>query len=133
MRAVDTNVVVRLIIRDDRAQVAAAEAYIAKGGAWVSHLVLVEVAWVLGSTYQLDRRQIARAMELLLEQEHLAVDAPEIVAAAVGLYRQSGGPDFADCLIVEAARRAGYLPVGTFDRKLARVAGAEQIRARAGA
>ncbi len=46
MRAVDTNVVVRLAVRDDKAQVAAAEKYIAERGAWVSHIVLVEVTWV---------------------------------------------------------------------------------------
>jgi predicted nucleic-acid-binding protein len=46
MRAVDTNVLVRLITRDDAHQVAAADAFVHKG-AWVSHLVLAETAWVL--------------------------------------------------------------------------------------
>src|SRR5262249_4825095 len=116
MRAVDTNVIVRLITRDDESRARAAEAYIAKGGAWLSHLVLVEVAWVLGSVYGLRRLQIARAMAMLLEQEQLTVEAPALVAAAVELYRSGGGRDFADCMIVEAARSAGHLPLGTFDR-----------------
>ena len=127
MRAVDTNVIVRLAVRDDPAQVAAAEAYIAKGGAWVSHLVLVEVAWVLASVYELNRRAVALAIELLLQQKHLFVEAPDVVAAAITLYQQSGGPDFAECMIVEIARKAGHLPVGTFDRKFAKLAGAERL------
>jgi predicted nucleic-acid-binding protein len=127
MRAVDTNVIVRLAVRDDQTQTAAAEAYIAKAGAWVSHLVLVEVTWVLASVYELDRTQIALAVELLLQQKHLFLEAPEVVGAALALYRGSGGPDFADCMIVELARKAGHLPVGTFDRKFAKLAGAEKV------
>ena len=67
MRAIDTNVIVRLATRDDETQVAAAEKYIAERGAWVSHLVLVEVTWVLDSVYEFERPQIATAIEILLE------------------------------------------------------------------
>ena len=45
MRAVDTNVLIRLVTRDDPKQVLAAEAFVAKG-VWVSHLVLVEAVWL---------------------------------------------------------------------------------------
>jgi predicted nucleic-acid-binding protein len=127
MRAVDTNVIVRLVTRDDETQVQAAEAYIASSGAWVSHVVLVEVAWVLGSVYELGRAQIAQAMDMLLQQQHLTVQEPGITAAAVALYRKGGGRDFADCMIVEVARGAGHVPLGTFDRGLAKVDGAERI------
>ncbi|HEX6272832.1 MAG TPA: type II toxin-antitoxin system VapC family toxin [Polyangiaceae bacterium] len=127
MRAVDTNVIVRLITRDDDAQVRSAEAYIAASGAWISHVVLVEVVWVLTSVYELRRAEIARAVEMLLEQEHLVVQEPGIVAAALELFRKGGGRDFADCLIVEVARGAGHLPLGTFDRRLSKVAGAELL------
>ncbi len=127
MRAVDTNIIVRLVTRDDAAQVRAAEAYIAKGGAWVSHLVLVEVAWVLASVYELGRSQIALAMEMLLQQEHLSVQEPSTAAAATRLYRRGGGRDFADCLMLEVARGAGHLPLGTFDRSLAKLDGVERI------
>ena len=60
MRAVDTNVLVRLATRDDAKQVAAAEAFIAPG-AWVSHLVLAEAMWVLASVYDLGPAAIATA------------------------------------------------------------------------
>jgi predicted nucleic-acid-binding protein len=128
MRAVDTNVVVRLAVRDDKAQVAAAEKYIAERGAWVSHVVLVEVAWVLESVYELDRAQIATAIEMLLGQEQLVVQEPDVVAAAVKLYRSGVGSDFADCMILEVARGAGNLPLATFDRKLAKAEGAQRLR-----
>jgi predicted nucleic-acid-binding protein len=127
MRAVDTNVIVRLATRDDATQVAAAQAFIAKGGAWVSHVVLVELAWVLDSVYRFDRKAIATAIEMLLQQEHVTVQEPEVAASAVELYRAGKGRDFADCMIVEVARKAGHLPVGTFDQKLAKVDGAERV------
>lgn len=52
MRAVDTNLLVRLIVRDDLKQVEAAEAFIADG-AWVSQLVLAETTWVLDAVHAL--------------------------------------------------------------------------------
>jgi predicted nucleic-acid-binding protein len=50
MRAVDTNVLVRLVTRDNRKQVAAVESFVSKG-AWLSTLVLVEATWVLTAVY----------------------------------------------------------------------------------
>lgn len=128
MRAVDTNVIVRLTTRDDKGQVATAESYIAERGAWVSHLVLVEVAWVLESVYEFERAQIATAIDMLLDQEHLVLQDPEIVAAAAKQYRGGVGSDFADCMILEVARSTGNLPLATFDRKLAKAEGAQRLR-----
>jgi predicted nucleic-acid-binding protein len=128
MRAVDTNVLVRLTTRDDKTQVAAAEKYIAERGAWVSHLVLVETAWVLESIYDFDRALIATAIEMLLDQEHLVLQEPEVVAAAASRYRNGVGGDFADCMILEVARANGHLPLATFDRKLAKAEGAHRLR-----
>jgi predicted nucleic-acid-binding protein len=56
MRAVDTNVLVRLVTRDDRKQVAAAESFVSKG-AWVSTLVLTEATWVLTAVYDLSHAE----------------------------------------------------------------------------
>ena len=57
MRAVDTNVLVRLIVRDDSEQVGVAGAFVAQG-AWIALLVLAETVWVLESVYRLTRQQI---------------------------------------------------------------------------
>ena len=128
MRAVDTNVIVRLTTRDDKTQVATAESYVAERGAWVSHLVLIEVAWVLESVYEFERAQIATAIDMLLDQEHLALQDPEIVAAAAKQYRDGIGSDFADCMILEVARSTGNLPLATLDKKLAKAEGAQRLR-----
>ena len=66
MRAVDTNVLVRLATRDDTRQTAAAEDFVA-GGAWVAHLALVEAMWVLASVYDLGSEKIAMALALRLK------------------------------------------------------------------
>lgn len=126
MRAVDTNVLVRLLTRDDEKQVATAEAFVAPG-AWVSHLVLAEALWVLDSVYELDRRRQAAAVELLLSHVSLAVQDADVVEAALGLFASTPGVDFSDCLVLEVARKAGHLPLGTFDRRLGGQSGAKRL------
>ncbi len=64
MRAVDTNVLVRLLVRDDHAQVAAARSYVA-AGAWVSHLVLAEAVWVLSFSYGAQHKQLVALLDVL--------------------------------------------------------------------
>lgn len=126
MRAVDTNVLVRLVTRDDTKQVAAAEQFVAKG-AWVSHLVLAEMTWVLGAAYNIDHRGVATAIAMLLDHETLTIQDADVVAAALGHYRLRPSLGFSDCLVLEIARRAGHLPLGTFDRNLSKVDGAERV------
>jgi len=126
MRAVDTNVLVRLLARDDAKQIAAAERFVASG-AWVSHLVLMETAWVLESVYDLAPDLIATAMEMLLGHAHLAIEKAEVVAAAVATFRRRPKLGFSDCLIVESARSAGHIPIGTFDRELGKLADVQRL------
>ena len=126
MRAVDTNVLVRLITRDDAKQVAAADTFVAKG-AWVSHLAIAETTWVLASVYDCDADAIATAVEMLLSHEHLTMQDTEVVAAAVAQFRQQPRVGFSDCLIVEIARKAGHQPLGTFDRDLGKIDGAQRL------
>ncbi|PYR19270.1 MAG: PIN domain-containing protein [Acidobacteria bacterium] len=126
MRAVDTNVLVRLVTRDDAKQVAAAEGFVARG-AWVPHLVLAEATWVLTSVYDRSPVEIAAAVEMLLDHQHLALQDSETVAAAVASFRRRPALGFSDCLVVEVTRKAGHLPLGTFDRSLARLDGAERL------
>ncbi|MGB8298413.1 MAG: type II toxin-antitoxin system VapC family toxin [Polyangia bacterium] len=120
MRAIDTNVLLRLLARDDAKQVAAAERFV-EGGAWVSHLVLMEVAWVLDSVYNLAPAAIATAIEMLLVHKNLTLEKTEVVAAAIAQFRKRPTLGFSDCLIVAAARQAGHVPVGTFDRELGKL------------
>jgi predicted nucleic-acid-binding protein len=126
MRAIDTNVLVRLIVRDDAAQAGAAEEFIANG-AWVSHLVLAETTWVLASVYELQHREIAIAIEMLLDHQQLTIQDAEIVEDALQQYRKRPALGFSDCLILEVAMKAGHVPLGTFDRALSRLENAERL------
>jgi len=128
MRAVDTNVLVRLITRDDPVQAAAAERFVAPG-AWVSMLVLSEASWVLDSVYQLDATRLAVAVEMLLNHAHLTLEDADTVSAALTRFRAKPSLGFSDCLILEHARMAGHLPLGSFDRGLAKLDGAERLKA----
>jgi predicted nucleic-acid-binding protein len=126
MRAVDTNVLVRLVTRDDAKQVAAAEAFVASG-AWVPHLALAEATWVLAAVYDRGAEAIAIAVEMLLNHQHLTVQDADAVAAAVGQFRRRPALGFSDCLMLEVVRKAGHGPLGTFDRGLAKVEGTQRL------
>jgi predicted nucleic-acid-binding protein len=126
VRAVDTNVLVRLLARDDAAQVAAAEAFV-ENGAWVSRLALAETVWVLTAVYELDARSIVTTIEMLLNHRSLVLEEPEVVSNALQQFRRSSALGFSDCLLLEMARKAGHLPLGTFDRGLGRLPGTERL------
>ncbi len=124
MLAVDTNVLVRLIARDDERQTEAAERAVNLGG-WISHLVLAETLWVLDSVYSLDRAQMVQTVELLLHHSTLTIQDSATVEAALEQYRNRPNVDFSDCLVLEIARKAGHLPLATFDRALGRCQGVQ--------
>lgn len=126
MRAVDTNVLVRLVVRDDASQARAAEGFVASG-AWISHLVLAETVWVLDAVYERTSGEIAQAIEMLLNHQHLTIQDAEVVSAAVESFRKRPALGFSDCLVLEIARKAGHLPLGTFDRDLGKLDGAARI------
>ena len=117
MRAIDTNVLVRLLARDELAQAQRADEFVAQG-AWVSHLVLVETCWVLSAVYHRTGAQLIKLLDVLLSHEHLVLQDADAVAAALSHFRQKPTLGFSDCLIVVVARKAGHLPVGTFDKAL---------------
>jgi predicted nucleic-acid-binding protein len=126
MRAVDTNVLVRLITRDDARQVSAAEAFIA-GGAWISHLVLAETIRVLDAVHELPPERIQTAIAMLLEHETLTLQDADVVESALAHYRSRPALGFSDCLVLETARKAGHVPLGTFDRQLASLPQTERL------
>jgi predicted nucleic-acid-binding protein len=126
MRAVDTNLLVRIITRDNPGQARAAAAFIA-GGAWVSILALAELVWVLGTVHERDAAELATAVEILLDHKDLTLQDSDAVAAALALFRKRPALGFSDCLMLELARKAGHLPLGTFDRALGKVDGAQRL------
>lgn len=127
MIALDTNVVVRLLVEDDVAQTAAAVRLVTRArdeGAklLVTDVVLCEVVWVLRSAYKKSREQIAGWLDELTTSVEAEFDSADRVAAAIAAYR-SGRGDLADYLIRENARGRGAAFVATFDRPLQEEAG----------
>ena len=107
-------------------QTALAESFIAKG-AWVSILALAEAVWVLDSVYELRSVDQAKAIEMLLSHQELALQDRETIASALALFRAKPSLGFSDCLMLEMARKAGNLPLGTFDRNLGKIDGAQKL------
>jgi predicted nucleic-acid-binding protein len=127
MRAVDTNVLVRLVVRDSPEQVRLAESFIASG-AWVSHLVLAEAMWVLDAVYDRAPEQIAGAIDMLLNHKDLTIQDAEVVTTALRHFRKRPALGFSGCLVLEIARKAGHTPLGTFDRALAKLDGVKRLQ-----
>ena len=126
MRAIDTNVLVRIAARDHEKQTRAAEEYVAKG-AWVSHVVLAECAWVLTALYGLSRSELADTLRNLLNHASIVVQDADVVSEAVAQFAQRKALSFPDCLILEIARKAGHTPLATFDRDWAKLEGVEKL------
>ena len=120
MRAVDTNLLVRLLVRDNAAQVKAAEAFVANGAS-VSNIVLVETIWLLDAVYKRTPRQLAKAIALLLNHASLTLEHVDVVARALDAFQALPSLGFSDCIVLEIARKAGHLPLGTFDKGLAKL------------
>jgi predicted nucleic-acid-binding protein len=129
VRAVDTNILVRLLEQDDAVQTAATRAYQQSGGPlWVSHIVLVETIWVLSSTFHRTRKEILGVLEALLGNADIHLQEEALVSLAVTAFRASKA-DFSDCLALATARANGHLPLATFDKNLLKLPDTTQPKA----
>jgi len=120
--ALDTNMLVRLIVQDDQTQARAVERLLIRARRdqsplFVADVVLCELVWVLVRRLGLSRQEIAETIDRLLRTELIVVADPAIAEAALQAYRTGRG-DFADYVIREQARVAGAAEVVTFDRTL---------------
>jgi predicted nucleic-acid-binding protein len=127
MLGVDTNVLVRYLIRDDQLQYEKARRLIdrevAKGEpVLVSLLVLLETEWVLRSRYELAKTDLVTAFSALLDTSDLAFEDEPSVENAVYSWKNSAA-DFADCLIEARNRRFGGRATVTFDGRALKLAG----------
>lgn len=132
MIALDTNLLVRLLTNDDPRQAAKVEAWLKgnatpKTPAYVDHVVLCELGWVLERSYGYDRAEVHAALAALLEQDHLKVESPGLVRQALMMYA-NGPADFSDYLLAVRAQAAGYSPVLTLDKKAAKTATHQLLR-----
>ena len=115
MTAIDTNVLVRVITRDDAHQFAAAVKVMKSHHLWVSKTVLLETAWVLQHAYGLGREVVLDALRRVAGYQNLAVEDEVSVTRALGWFEK--GMDFADALHLASSGDADEFV--TFDRKLA--------------
>ena len=118
MRSVDTNIVIRLLLRDDPAQVVLVDTLVAEGGLIMSLTVLIEVEWVLRAVYRLDRPAVSNLLTLLVDIEGIDVLDPPGVRWALG--RHAAGADLADMIHLIATEGDAFV---TLDRRLASDAG----------
>ncbi|HYB57356.1 MAG TPA: type II toxin-antitoxin system VapC family toxin [Alphaproteobacteria bacterium] len=125
MKAVDTNVIVRLLIEDDLAQAERARAIFGEEESetiFISKTVLLEAEWVLRGGYKVPKMKIFESLEALLGLANVTVEAPTVVRNALDWAQD--GLDFADALHLASVPRAeegdGERRIFlTFDRDLA--------------
>ena len=131
MIGIDTNVLLRLLVRDLDAQVRAAEKFIAsrcssEEPGYVSRLVIVEIVWALKGYYGYDRSQIASSIRALLNVSELEVESADEIHAALADY-ESSAAGFVDCLLARTNAAIGCEHTVTFDRKAAKLKGFELL------
>ena len=127
MLGLDTNVLVRYLVRDDQPQFEKARRLIERESdkgepVLVSLLVLLETEWVLRSRYELPKAEILSALSMLLDVAELAFEDEPSVEHALYSWRESVA-DFADCLVEARNRRLGCEATATFDAKALKLAG----------
>ena len=131
MIALDTNVLVRYLVRDDEQQAESARALLesltTERPGYACREVVVELVWVLERAYGVSRERIATILQELVATQSLVIEAADDAARAAFRY-QAGGPGFSDLMVLAAAERAGARPLYTFDRKAAQLDGVELLR-----
>lgn len=126
MIALDTNLLVRLLTNDDARQAAKVEAWLSdnatpRSPAYVDHVVLCELAWVLERSYGYGRAHVHQALSALLEHGQLKLESPGLVRQALLLYAD-GPADFSDYLLAARTQAAGCSTVLTLDKNAAKSA-----------
>ncbi len=121
MLGIDTNVLVRFLVRDDEGQFERARRLIkrevgSEEDVFVSLLVLVETEWVLRSRYSLQKSEVMEAISGLLDATEVQFEDEPAVEEALFIWKDSAA-DFADCLIGAHHRRLGCRATATFDAK----------------
>ena len=131
MPALDTNVLLRYIVQDDETQLAAARRLIRKSiddghALFVPITVALEIEWVLRSNFEYSKDRVMAIMSNLLSAAELTFESERAFEVALHLYRDSSA-DFADCLHIALASQARELPLWTFDKRAAKVSGAQAL------
>jgi predicted nucleic-acid-binding protein len=121
MIGLDTNILVRLLVRDDPDQTAQARRFVdtrctPDSPGFINCVVLAELVWVLRKVYNYRRAEIAAAIESLLAGSDRVVEYHDDVRAALAAYK-SRRVDFTDAIIARINRVRGCEATATFDRR----------------
>ncbi len=121
MNALDTNVLVRFLVKDDKRQAEAVyrifkQAEIDKDLFFIPLLVVLETLWVLDAVYQISKSEILNAIDDLLSMPILKFERQSAVRNFL-LRARDNNVDLADILIASSARLSGCEKVLTFDKK----------------
>jgi predicted nucleic-acid-binding protein len=130
--AIDTNVLVRLLVRDDEAQFNAARKLVKQATAANEPILILlcavlEAEWVLRSRYKLDKASIASAFAQLLESRGVILESEPALEETLYLWSQHASADFADCLLSVRAIHLGCTRFVTFDADAAKLPRAELL------
>lgn len=131
MIGLDTNVMVRYLVKDDPAQSPLAartiRALSAEDPGFVSIIVIAELVWVLESSYRFSRSEVIDVIKNLLSSKELVIENSELVSQALRLFER-GKADFSDYLIERVGRAAGTVHTVTFDQRAAASAGMHLLK-----
>ncbi|MGO8756411.1 MAG: PIN domain-containing protein [Gallionellaceae bacterium] len=127
MVGIDTNVLVRFLVRDDNAQFEKARKLIKREVAagrrvFVNQLVLMETEWMLRSRYAVPKNQIIEAISGLLNATDVQFEDEPAIEEALFIWKDVTA-DFADCLIGAKNRRLGCRATAIFDMKASKLPG----------
>lgn len=134
MPALDTNVLVRYVVRDDSGQLVAAKRLIDRCvgeglSLFVPVTVTLELEWVLRASFGYAKDVVLQVLSSLLSAAELAFESEHALEVALQLHRE-GTAEFADCLHIALSTEAGEQPLWTFDKSAAKVIGAQLLRTR---
>ena len=127
MIGIDTNVLLRLLVRDHEEQVRIVEHFVSTrfskdDPGYVSRVVIAETAWVLKDVYGYGRMQIAAAIRAVMHVSELQMESADEIEEAIVVFEQSSA-GFTDCLLARTNAAVGCDHTVTFDRKAAKLQG----------
>ncbi|HEY9237909.1 MAG TPA: type II toxin-antitoxin system VapC family toxin [Burkholderiaceae bacterium] len=131
MIAIDTNVVLRIILRDDAEQHDVAVRELARANRagtdiLVNDIVLVETVWTLVRTYRIDKPVVIGALQAFMQTSGIRFESDAIVARALELFEHSPA-GFADCLAVAKNTALGCASTLTFDQGMRKLPGVKLL------
>jgi predicted nucleic-acid-binding protein len=131
MASLDTNILIRYLVKDDDAQLAASKklirAALAAGETlFIPITVTLELEWVLRANFMFNKEQVTTTLSSLLAAAELTFESESAAEIALVLYKK-GSADFSDCVHIALAHKAGESPLWTFDRAASKVEGAKLL------